>query len=162
MHSRYCAKQFKLVLQMRSFCKPFYWNPSIIFRGLDNAGKTTIVKKLNNEDISTISPTLGFQIRSLRHSKYNLNIWDIGGQKTIRSYWRNYFEQTDGLIWVVDSSDSRRLADCVQELHKLLKDERLAGASLLIFANKQDIPGARNSEEVEKVGFAFFALKSLF
>lgn len=50
----------------------------------------------------------------------------------------------------------------MQELHKLLKDERLAGASLLIFANKQDIPGARNSEEVEKVGFAFFALKSLF
>lgn len=40
---------------------------------------------------------------------FKLNVWDIGGQKTIRSYWRNYFEQTDGVIWVVDSSDKMRL-----------------------------------------------------
>jgi GTPase SAR1 family protein len=52
-----------------------------------------------------------------------LNIWDVGGQKTIRSYWRNYFEQTDGLVWVVDSSDIRRLDDCRAELHNLLKEE---------------------------------------
>jgi ADP-ribosylation factor family len=52
-----------------------------------------------------------------------LNIWDVGGQKTIRSYWRNYFEQTDGLVWVVDSSDVRRLEDCKAELHNLLKEE---------------------------------------
>lgn len=52
-----------------------------------------------------------------------MNIWDVGGQKTIRSYWRNYFEQTDGLVWVVDSSDIRRLDDCRAELHNLLKEE---------------------------------------
>lgn len=55
--------------------------------------------------------------------RYTLNIWDVGGQKTIRSYWRNYFEQTDGLIWVVDSSDLRRLDDCKMELDNLLKEE---------------------------------------
>jgi GTPase SAR1 family protein len=55
--------------------------------------------------------------------RYSLNIWDVGGQKTIRSYWRNYFEQTDGLVWVVDSSDVRRLDDCRAELHNLLKEE---------------------------------------
>ena len=55
--------------------------------------------------------------------KYTLNIWDVGGQKTIRSYWRNYFEQTDGLVWVVDSSDLRRLDDCKMELDNLLKEE---------------------------------------
>lgn len=64
------------------------------------------------------------------------------------------------MIWVVDSSDSRRLHDCVQELHKLLKDERLAGASLLVFANKQDVPGARNAVEVEKVSVTFDYLLS--
>ena len=45
---------------------------------------------------------------------YQLNVWDVGGQKTLRPYWRNYFEQTDGLVWVVDSTDRRRLADCAE------------------------------------------------
>lgn len=58
--------------------------------------------------------------------RYTLNIWDVGGQKTIRSYWRNYFEQTDGLVWVVDSSDLRRLDDCKMELDNLLKEEVLS------------------------------------
>jgi len=111
-------------------------------RGLDNAGKTTILKKFNGEDITTISPTLGFNIQTLEYGGYNLNVWDVGGQTTIRSYWRNYFEATDGLIWVVDSADRMRLRDCREELFKLLTAEKLAGASLLIFANKQDLAGS--------------------
>ena len=54
---------------------------------------------------------------------YKLNIWDVGGQKSLRSYWRNYFESTDGLVWVVDSADKRRLGDCKAELHSLLVEE---------------------------------------
>ncbi|KAK3435261.1 hypothetical protein EUGRSUZ_D02615 [Eucalyptus grandis] len=123
----------------------------ILMVGLDNSGKTTIVLKINGEDTSVISPTLGFNIKTITYQKYTLNIWDVGGQKTIRSYWRNYFEQTDGLIWVVDSSDLRRLDDCKMELDNLLKEERLSGASLLIFANKQDIKGALTPAEIAKV-----------
>ncbi|KAG5452704.1 ADP-ribosylation factor-like protein 2 [Clonorchis sinensis] len=84
----------------------------ILILGLDNAGKTTIVKKFNGEDINSISPTLGFSIQTLEHMGYKLNIWDVGGQKSLRSYWRNYFETTDALIWVVDSTDRLRLNDC--------------------------------------------------
>merc|ERR1712146_646648 len=84
----------------------------LLILGLDNAGKTTILKKFNGEDISTIEPTLGFNIKTLGYKGYKLNVWDVGGQQTIRSYWRNYFEQTDGLIWVVDSADRWRLEDC--------------------------------------------------
>ena len=62
-------------------------------RGLDAAGKTTILKKFNGEDISEISPTLGFNIKTLEYQGYHLNVWDVGGQQTIRAYWRNYFEQ---------------------------------------------------------------------
>jgi ADP-ribosylation factor-like protein 2 len=80
-----------------------------------------------------------------------LNIWDVGGQKSIRSYWRNYFEQTDALVWVVDSADRLRLDDCRQELAVLLQEERLAGATLLVFANKQDIPGALSDKEIQQV-----------
>mmetsp|Transcript_44033 Transcript_44033/g.140213 ORF Transcript_44033/g.140213 Transcript_44033/m.140213 type:complete len:185 (+) Transcript_44033:151-705(+) len=123
----------------------------LLMVGLDNAGKTTIVKRLNGEDISTISPTLGFNIKTMQFKQYRLNIWDVGGQKTLRSYWRNYYEQTDGLVWVVDSADVRRLEDCRDELHGLLKEEKLAGSSLLIFANKQDLEGALSKEEIEKV-----------
>jgi ADP-ribosylation factor-like protein 2 len=121
----------------------------ILMLGLDNAGKTTILKKFNGEDISSISPTLGFNIKTLEHKGYNLNIWDVGGQKSLRSYWRNYFETTDGLIWVVDSADERRLQDCKKELHSLLQEERLLGATLLVFANKQDLQGALTVEEIK-------------
>ena len=55
--------------------------------------------------------------------RFKLNIWDVGGQKSLRSYWRNYFESTDGLIWVVDSADRRRLQDCKEELEALLLEE---------------------------------------
>ena len=58
-------------------------------------------------------------------NRFKLNIWDVGGQKSLRSYWRNYFESTDGLIWVVDSADRMRLQDCKQELHGLLVEEVL-------------------------------------
>lgn len=80
-----------------------------------------------------------------------LNIWDVGGQKSLRSYWKNYFESTDGLIWVVDSSDKLRVQDCKRELHKLLEEERLLGATLLIFANKQDLPGACSCDDLERM-----------
>jgi ADP-ribosylation factor-like protein 2 len=116
--------------------------------GLDNAGKTTVLKKFNGEDISTISPTLGFAISSLEYNGYLLNCWDVGGQRTIRAYWRNYFEATDGLIWVVDSADRRRLADCRAELRALLGAEKLAGASLLVLANKQDMRGALPAADI--------------
>ncbi|KAG8923708.1 ADP-ribosylation factor-like protein 2 [Tulasnella sp. 418] len=120
----------------------------ILFLGLDNAGKTTIVKKLNGDDINTVSPTLGFEIKTFIHGHYTLNIWDVGGQRTLRPYWRNYFEQTDALVWVVDSSDRLRMGDCRDELHSLLQEDRLAGASLLVFANKQDLEGAMSEAEI--------------
>jgi len=123
----------------------------ILILGLDNAGKTTILKKFNGEDISEIAPTLGFNIKTLEHRGYQLNCWDVGGQKSLRSYWRNYFESTDGLIWVVDSADKRRLEDCKKELQALLQEERLLGATLLVFANKQDLPGALNVEQIREV-----------
>ncbi|KAI0092482.1 ADP-ribosylation factor family-domain-containing protein [Irpex rosettiformis] len=122
----------------------------ILFLGLDNAGKTTILKKLNGEDITGISPTLGFNIKTFVHGRYTLNVWDVGGQRTLRPYWRNYFEQTDAIVWVVDSGDRMRMKDCKEELHSLLLEDRLAGASLLIFANKQDIPGTMSTAEIRE------------
>lgn len=82
-------------------------------------------------------------------------MWDVGGQKSLRSYWRNYFECTDGLVWVVDSADKMRLNTCREELNVLLQEERLAGATLLVLANKQDLPGALSAQEIKEVSFFF-------
>ncbi|EIW69302.1 hypothetical protein TREMEDRAFT_68626 [Tremella mesenterica DSM 1558] len=130
-----------------------------LFLGLDNAGKTTILKKLNEEDIQDVSPTLGFNIKTLIRDGYTLNIWDVGGQKTLRPYWRNYFESTDAVVWVVDSCDRMRIRDCGEELRGLLKEERLAGATLLIFANKQDLVGSLSLEEIRD-GLDLHSIKS--
>ena len=128
--------------------------------GLDNSGKTTIIKSFLSQDPTSTSPTLGFTINTLKYKNNQINFWDIGGQTTIRSYWRNYFEETDGVIWVVDSSDKLRIQDCKEELHNLLKQEKLAGATLLVFCNKQDINGALKVEEIknnnEKINIKLF------
>ncbi|KAF2756898.1 ADP-ribosylation factor-like protein-like protein 2 [Pseudovirgaria hyperparasitica] len=122
----------------------------ILMLGLDNAGKTTIVKRIMNEDVNTVSPTLGFIIKTIEYDGYKLNIWDVGGQKTLRTYWKNYFEKTDTLIWVVDATDRERMEDCATELKGLLQEERLTGASLLVFKNKSDVPGAMTEDEVRE------------
>lgn len=81
------------------------------------------MKRVIGEDHREISPTVGFNIKTLEFRDFILNLWDIGGQKTIRTYWRNYFEQTDGIIWVVDSVDRFRLEECRQQLRELLVQE---------------------------------------
>jgi ADP-ribosylation factor-like protein 2 len=120
----------------------------ILILGLDNAGKTSVMKKFSGEDVHRTDPTVGFNIKTLEHNNYTLNLWDVGGQKSIRAYWRNYFEQTDGIIWVVDSVDHWRLEECRQQLFTILSQEKLAGASLLILANKQDLAGALSFQEI--------------
>ena len=120
----------------------------ILVLGLDNAGKTTIMKKLSDEDITHIMPTQGFNIKSLTHGGFNLNVWDIGGQKTIRPYWRNYYENTDALIYVIDSADKRRTEETAAELNALLDEEKLAGVPVLLYANKQDLLNAVDASEL--------------
>merc|ERR1712070_858108 len=82
-------------------------------------------------------PTQGFNVKSLLHEGFKLNVWDIGGQKSIRPYWKNYFENTDALIYVVDSSDEKRL-----------DEDALTGVPVLVFANKQDLMSAVPAEEI--------------
>ncbi|XP_076742638.1 ADP-ribosylation factor-like protein 3 isoform X1 [Maylandia zebra] len=120
----------------------------LLLLGLDNAGKTTVLKQLAAEDISHITPTQGFNIKSVQSAGFKLNVWDIGGQRKIRPYWRNYFENTDVLIYVIDSSDRKRFEETSLELAELLEEETLATVPLLIFANKQDLMTAAPASEL--------------
>eukprot|EP00032_Breviata_anathema_P000684 JZ550183.1.p1 GENE.JZ550183.1~~JZ550183.1.p1 ORF type:complete len:180 (+),score=15.83 JZ550183.1:104-643(+) len=120
----------------------------IVMLGLDNAGKTTILKRLANEDFNHVMPTQGFNMKSVTTEGFKLNVWDIGGQRSIRPYWQNYFEQTDALVYVIDSADRRRLEETGIELNELLMEDKLAGVPVLIFANKQDLLNALPAKDI--------------
>ena len=120
----------------------------LLVLGLDNSGKTTILKRLSDEDISQVMPTQGFNVKSLVQNGVTLNVWDIGGQKSIRPYWRNYFDHTDAMIYVIDSADQKRMEETGVELDQLLDEEKLDGVPVLIFANKQDLISAHTPEEI--------------
>merc|ERR1719230_524544 len=110
----------------------------ILMLGLDNSGKTTALKGLAGEDVSTITPTQGFNVKSVQQEGFKLNVWDIGGQKHIRPYWKNYYQNTDAIVYIVDSSDRRRVDEAAEELTTLLEEELLKGVPVLVFANKQE------------------------
>ena len=120
----------------------------LLVLGLDNAGKTTILKAISEESIKNIKPTEGFNIKNLAVDGVSLSVWDLGGQKVLREYWSNYFDHTDALIYVVDAADVDRLKEAGEELSKLLGEAELAKVPLLVYANKQDIVHALGADVV--------------
>merc|ERR1712057_5330 len=120
----------------------------ILMVGLDAAGKTTILYKLKLGEVVTTIPTIGFNVETVEYKNINFSVWDVGGQDKIRKLWRHYYQNTEGLIFVVDSSDRDRIDDAREELSKMLADPEMAEAVVLVFANKQDLPHAMSSTEV--------------
>ncbi|KAI8876344.1 ARF/SAR superfamily [Backusella circina FSU 941] len=125
----------------------------ILMLGLDAAGKTTILYKLKlNQSVTTI-PTVGFNVESVTYKNVKFNVWDVGGQDKIRNLWRHYYTGTQGLIFVIDSQDRDRIDEARQELHRILSDREMKDCLLLVFANKQDLPGVMSPQEVtDKLG----------
>ncbi|KAM3609076.1 uncharacterized protein V6R79_009410 [Siganus canaliculatus] len=125
----------------------------ILMVGLDAAGKTTILYKLKLGEIVTTIPTIGFNVETVEYKNISFTVWDVGGQDKIRPLWRHYFQNTQGLIFVVDSNDRERVAESCDELSKMLSEDELKEAVLLIFANKQDLPNAYSISEItDKLG----------
>ncbi|CAK9229710.1 unnamed protein product [Sphagnum troendelagicum] len=125
----------------------------ILMVGLDAAGKTTILYKLKLGEIVTTIPTIGFNVETVEYKNISFTVWDVGGQDKIRPLWRHYFQNTQGLIFVVDSNDRDRVVEARDELHRMLGEDELRDAVLLVFANKQDLPNAMNAAEItDKLG----------
>ncbi|KAJ4980079.1 hypothetical protein NE237_010859 [Protea cynaroides] len=125
----------------------------ILMVGLDAAGKTTILYKLKLGEIVTTIPTIGFNVETVEYKNISFTVWDVGGQDKIRPLWRHYFQNTQGLIFVVDSNDRDRAVEARDELHRMLNEDELREAVLLVFANKQDLPNAMNAAEItDKLG----------
>ncbi|EDM04600.1 ADP-ribosylation factor 1, isoform CRA_d [Rattus norvegicus] len=114
----------------------------ILMVGLDAAGKTTILYKLKLGEIVTTIPTIGFNVETVEYKNISFTVWDVGGQDKIRPLWRHYFQNTQGLIFVVDSNDRERVNEAREELMRMLAEDELRDAVLLVFANKQLPPSA--------------------
>ncbi|XP_077566358.1 ADP-ribosylation factor 4-like [Stigmatopora nigra] len=121
----------------------------ILMVGLDAAGKTTILYKLKLGEIVTTIPTIGFNVETVEYKNISFTVWDVGGQDKIRPLWRHYFQNTQGLIFVVDSNDRERVAEAADELSKMLGEQELKDAVLLVFANKQDLPNALSISDIK-------------
>ncbi|KAF3764804.1 putative ADP-ribosylation factor ARF1, small GTPase-like protein [Cryphonectria parasitica EP155] len=125
----------------------------ILMVGLDAAGKTTILYKLKLGEIVTTIPTIGFNVETVEYKNISFTVWDVGGQDKIRPLWRHYFQNTQGIIFVVDSNDRDRVVEAREELQRMLNEDELREAALLVFANKQDLPNAMNAAEItDKLG----------
>lgn len=122
----------------------------ILILGLDNAGKTTLLYRLKIGEVVTTIPTIGFNVESVTYKNLNFNVWDLGGQTSIRPYWRCYYTNTEAVIFVIDSTDVDRLSTAAEELSAMLNEDELKDAALLVFANKQDQPGAQGAGKISE------------
>ncbi|CAG5105913.1 unnamed protein product [Oikopleura dioica] len=122
----------------------------ILILGLDGAGKTTILYRLQVGEVVTTIPTIGFNVETVSYKNLKFQVWDLGGQTSIRPYWRCYYSNTDAIIYVVDSVDKERIGISKNEMVSMLEEEELKKAILLVFANKQDMEGAMSPTEVAK------------
>ena len=101
-------------------------------------------------EVVTTIPTIGFNVESVTYKNLNFNVWDLGGQTSIRPYWRCYYANTAAVIFVVDSTDIERLQTAADELSAMLNEDELKDAALLVFANKQDQPGAKGAGDISQ------------
>ncbi|KAJ0407492.1 hypothetical protein ATCC90586_008967 [Pythium insidiosum] len=122
----------------------------LLILGLDAAGKTTLLYMLTLGECPVTIPTIGFNVETFRLDNIEFVAWDIGGQQSIRPYWRCYLPNTDAVLFVVDSSDRERMQEAKNELHRLFRENELADARLLVYANKQDLLGAMSVAEIRE------------
>ena len=107
---------------------------------------TAILYKLKlDSDVTTI-PTVGFNVETVTYKNTKFNVWDVGGQDKIRPLWRHYFSGTQGLIFVIDSSDVDRIEEAGKELETIIQNREMKDALLLVFANKQDVAGGESTK----------------
>ncbi|XP_045624592.1 ADP-ribosylation factor-like protein 4C [Procambarus clarkii] len=132
--------------------------PHVVLVGLDSSGKTTALLRLKYGQYVNAVPTVGFNCEKVKCGGGQWLVWDVGGAERVRPLWRSYTRATDALIFVVDSSSSwDRLEEARLELHRLTRVQNSeclalnrARPPLLVLANKQDLPGAIDTQQLAK------------
>ncbi|XP_061191257.1 uncharacterized protein LOC133199467 [Saccostrea echinata] len=120
----------------------------ILMLGLDAAGKTSIMYYLHLGEVVTTIPTIGFNVETLKFKNLDLTVWDVGTRDKMRPLWRHYFQNTQALVFVVDSVDRDRITEVKEELHRLLSEDELKGVPIALALNKRDLPYCMTKEEI--------------
>ncbi|XP_017313369.1 ADP-ribosylation factor-like protein 13B isoform X4 [Ictalurus punctatus] len=121
---------------------------TLVMVGLDNAGKTATVRGIQGESPLDVAPTVGFSKVDLKQGKFEVTIFDLGGGKRIRGIWKNYYSESYGVVFVVDSSDVQRIHETRDTMAEVLRHPRIAGKPVLVLANKQDRDGAMAEADI--------------
>ena len=125
-------------------------NFKIIILGIQNAGKTTILYRLSLGQLVQTTPTIGSNVEEISYNNVKLQAWDLGGQESTRSVWDVYFVNTDAIIYVIDSHDTN-YDESKTQFYKLLENEALKNAVILIYANKQDLSEAKSVNDIIQI-----------
>ncbi|KAK7919365.1 hypothetical protein WMY93_010649 [Mugilogobius chulae] len=135
---------------------PNFQSLHIVVIGLDSAGKTSLLYRLKLKEFVKTIPTKGFNTEKIKVAMgasraINFQVWDVGGQDKLRPLWKSYTRRTDGIVFVVDSTELERMEEARVELHKITRTSENQGVPVLILANKQDQESALSVTEVEKM-----------
>ncbi|XP_014843119.1 PREDICTED: ADP-ribosylation factor-like protein 13B isoform X2 [Poecilia mexicana] len=142
MKASWLQRTVAWIVRLMSFRRRCQRKVTLVMVGLDNAGKTAAVRGIQGENPQDVAPTVGFSKVDLKQGKFEVTIFDLGGGKRIRDIWKNYYSESHGVVFVVDSSDVQRIQETRETMAQVLQHPRIAGKPVLVLANKQDLEGA--------------------